>query len=194
MFAFSCSIPIKFYSLDRGWPLRASSSPGGGRVSEPLSVVVSVRRRGLVLPGRVWAVPLLEHVDVSIVDQVTLQKLPESAASSLLADASLSVPRDTFERYYSSPFPMFRSDGVGNLRTVIRHGGGTTLVWRGWLKLVLMIVSLSGLCVLGVAECVIFRRNARFKKGLCVNCAYPVGDSEQCPECGKPYLNYSRWA
>ena len=30
------------------------------------------------------------------------------------------------------------------------------------------------------------RRRRRIKRGLCVACAYPIGDSPVCTECGRP--------
>jgi hypothetical protein len=36
------------------------------------------------------------------------------------------------------------------------------------------------------------RRRRRIKRGLCPACAYPVGDSEVCTECGKKLLSPSR--
>ena len=35
------------------------------------------------------------------------------------------------------------------------------------------------------------RRRIRIKRGLCPACAYPVGESELCTECGKPLTGRS---
>jgi hypothetical protein len=32
----------------------------------------------------------------------------------------------------------------------------------------------------------VLRRKRRTKRGLCPQCAYPVGESSRCPECGQP--------
>ncbi len=35
------------------------------------------------------------------------------------------------------------------------------------------------------------RRRYRIKRGLCPSCAYPVGESDLCSECGKPVRKHA---
>ena len=51
------------------------------------------------------------------------------------------------------------------------------------------MVFVMALIPFGVASVLQWRENrttSRIKRGLCPACAYPVGDSEGCTECGKP--------
>ncbi len=56
-------------------------------------------------------------------------------------------------------------------------------MWRGAVGNTLFYGCILCLLWFGVAA---LRRATRRRRGLCVRCAYPIGDSERCSECGTP--------
>jgi hypothetical protein len=58
-----------------------------------------------------------------------------------------------------------------------------TMIWPGFA---INSLFYAGILWLLFAAPFALRRRRRIKRGLCPACAYPVGDSEVCTECGKP--------
>lgn len=56
-------------------------------------------------------------------------------------------------------------------------------LWRGVIGNTLFYATLLWLPFCGAPN---WRRARRHRRGLCVRCAYPVGDGERCSECGTP--------
>ncbi len=59
-------------------------------------------------------------------------------------------------------------------------------IWRGLAANTLLFAAVLWLLVCGPF---VLRRFVRVKRGLCPWCAYPMGESPTCTECGKPLPN-----
>jgi hypothetical protein len=62
-------------------------------------------------------------------------------------------------------------------------------IWPGFIVNSLMYAALAGLTVY---VAITLRRYVRRRRGLCLACGYPLGESEVCPECGSsPVVRHS---
>ena len=59
----------------------------------------------------------------------------------------------------------------------------TQILWSGFAQNVLVFAVILGL---GIRGPVALRRFLRLRRGLCPKCAYPMGESAVCTECGDP--------
>ncbi len=57
----------------------------------------------------------------------------------------------------------------------------TQILWSGFAQNVLVFAVILGLGIFGPLA---LRRFLRVKRGLCPKCAYPMGESSVCTECG----------
>ena len=58
----------------------------------------------------------------------------------------------------------------------------TQILWSGFTQNVLVFAVILGL---GIPGPFALRRFLRLRRGLCPKCAYPMGDSSVCTECGR---------
>ncbi len=56
-------------------------------------------------------------------------------------------------------------------------------VWPGFAVNTLFYTAILWLLIWGLST---LRRFLRLRRGLCPKCAYPMGESAVCTECGKP--------
>ena len=66
---------------------------------------------------------------------------------------------------------------------MISMGLPTEVIWTGFLVNTLLYAALLWLLTCGPF---VLRRFLRVRRGLCPKCAYPMGESAVCTECGKP--------
>lgn len=92
-----------------------------------------------------------------------------------------------------SAFP--RLEAVGGIRTPWNWSGGSlepvvlpkTLPWRPvWSGLLINTVLFAAIMWLIGRALIGGRHLIRRRRGLCPKCAYPMGESSICPECGRP--------
>ena len=84
------------------------------------------------------------------------------------------------------PFLCLYAPGYATGRVVTNPQTGDLIASPLWPGFAINTVFYAAILCLLFAAPFALRRRRRIKRGLCPACAYPVGDSEVCTECGKP--------
>lgn len=83
------------------------------------------------------------------------------------------------------PVPGWRGESLFRSASALPY----RLVWPGFAVNTLFYAAILWLLI---ASCLALRRFLRLRRGLCPKCAYPMGESAVCTECGGALTNRSR--
>ncbi len=92
---------------------------------------------------------------------------------------------DTDTQLRSKTFALEVPEEVGPFRVWTIHYGGVIPLRPIWPAFAFNTVFYATILWLLITVPLVFRRSVRRRRGLCVACGYPLGDSSVCTECGR---------